>query len=131
MPGGRPSKYNEAYCEEVVNYMADGFSLTAFAGEIGVCRDTITEWCNVHPEFSLAVKRGKAKCAQWWENAARNSMSGGFAGKGAATITIFGLKNMAPDDWADKQQLEHGGANGGPIVTEIRRTIVKPEHSDG
>ena len=30
-------------------------------------------------------------------------------GKGAATIAIFGLKNMAPDDWADKQQVDHGG----------------------
>ena len=38
-------------------------SLTSFAAEIDVARDTIADWASVHPEFSVAVKRGKKKCA--------------------------------------------------------------------
>jgi hypothetical protein len=52
---GRPSDYDHAYCEQVVSFCAQGYSLTAFAGEIGVCRDTISEWCRKHPEFSASV----------------------------------------------------------------------------
>ena len=70
-PGGRPTDYREEFIESVQTFCADGYSLTAFAGEIGVCRDTISEWCSVHPEFSVAVSRAKAKRARWWEERAR------------------------------------------------------------
>ena len=98
---GRPSKYKEAYCDLVIEHMAGGASLTSFAAEIGVCRDTLTEWCVQHEDFSLAVKKGKAKCAAWWEKVGR---SNAMSGNGNATLVIFGLKNMAPDDWREKTE---------------------------
>lgn len=120
MAGGRPSKYQPAYCEEVVNFCAEGYSLTAFAGEIGVDRDSITEWAKVYPEFSLAVKRAKAKRARWWEDRGRKIAEEGGPG-GQATMVIFGLKNHAPDDYSDKVQHEHSGPNGGPIDIAVRQ----------
>ena len=125
MPAGRPSKYNEAYCSEIVNHCATGASITSFAAEIGVCRDTITEWAAKHEEFSLAVKKAKTKCAAWWEQVARtNAVEGG----GNATLCIFGLKNMAADDWRDKVETEHSGA---VTVNSIRREFVHADHTDG
>jgi hypothetical protein len=106
MPAGAPSKYKEAYCQEVINHCADGSSLTSFAAEIGVARDTISEWAKVHPEFSAAVKKAKAKCAAWWEKTARQNA---VTGNGNATLCIFGLKNMGAEDWRDKQEVEHSG----------------------
>src|SRR6185312_5056890 len=111
MSGGRPAKYSPAYCEEVITFCDQGYSLTAFAGEIGVDRDTISEWCKVHPAFSVAVNRAKAKRARWWEDQARNVAAEGGQG-GRATMVIFGLKNHAPEDFRDKQELEHTGADG-------------------
>lgn len=102
MPGGRPSKYDPAYCDAVVEHMATGASATSFAASIGVCRDTITEWCSKHEDFSLAVKRGKAQCAAWWENLSRQGAQGGEANP---TLCIFGLKNMAKEDWTDTKLL--------------------------
>lgn len=104
MPAGRPTKYRPEYCDLVVSHMAGGASLTSFAAEIGVCRDTISEWADVHPEFSVSVKEGKAKCAAWWEDLARKNAE---SGKGNATLCIFGLKNMAADDWRDKHEIDH------------------------
>lgn len=129
-PGGRPTKYQAAYCGLVVEHMSDGASLTSFAAEIGVARSTINVWMEEHPEFSEAVKIGKAKCAAWWEKANRQiAMQGG--GPGAVTACIFGLKNMAADDWRDKQEHEHAGPNGGPIeVAKIERVIVRPADTD-
>jgi hypothetical protein len=102
---GRPPKYQPAYCEEVVNFCGEGYSLTAFAGEIGVDRDSISEWANVHPEFSVAVNRAKAKLARWWEDRGRKVADEGGSG-GQATMVMFGLKNLAPEDFRDKTEQE-------------------------
>lgn len=122
--GGRPSKYDPAYCEAIVEHMSQGASATSFAAAIGVSRSTITEWASAHPEFSAAVTRGKAVCAAWWERLAR---SNAMTGKGNATLTVFGLKNMAPEDWADR--IEHTGAGGGAIetVSRIEYVVVDPK----
>lgn len=107
MAGGRPTKYEQRFCEEVIEHMKDGASLTSFAAEIGVARSTINEWIDNQPEFSEAVKIGKARCAAWWEKLSRqNAAEGG----GNATLCIFGLKNMAAEDWRDKQEIEHSGS---------------------
>ena len=124
MSGGRPTKYDPAYCEQVVEHMKDGASLTSFAAEIGVCRDTISEWGSVHAEFSAAVKRGKAVCAAWWEQIARRGAQGGDANP---TLCIFGLKNMAADDWRDKVENEHSGA---VTINKVERVLVDPSHPD-
>ena len=110
-PVGRPSLYDPRYSDEVVEHMATGASLTSFAAEIDVARDTITEWGNAHEEFSVAVKRAKAKCAAWWEKRGREIAEKGGA-PGASTLAIFGLKNMSPDDWADASQVDHRSTDG-------------------
>lgn len=113
MTTGRPTKYQETYCRLVIEEMTEGKSLTAFAAEIGVARSTINEWMEHFPEFSEAVKVAKAKCAAWWEARGRSLATVGGA-PGQATAVIFGLKNMAADDWRDRQEhdLNHkGGVN--------------------
>lgn len=101
---GRPSDYKPEYCEQVVDHMSEGASITSFAAEIDVARSTINEWMSVHPEFSEAVKRAKAKCAAWWEMRGRKLAEG--KEEGNPTLVIFGLKNMADDDWRDKQEVQ-------------------------
>lgn len=107
MAGGRPSKYDPAYCDEIVEHCQGGASITSYAASIGVCRDTISEWANSHPEFSGAVKRAKAAAAAWYDTQARLAASG--EGKGNPTLCIFGLKNFAPDDFRDVQEQKHSG----------------------
>lgn len=106
---GRPSKYSPIYCEQVIDHMANGASLTSFAAEIGVARSSINEWMQHHAEFSEAVGVAKAKCAAWWEAQGRHlAVNGG----GNATLVLFGLKNMGADDWREKQRIEHGPTDG-------------------
>lgn len=121
-PVGRPTKYVPAYCEAVVAHMVDGASLTSFAAEIDVARSTINEWMENYPEFSEATKRAKAKCAAWWEKQNRALATGG---SGNATSCIFGLKNMASDDWRDKVETESSGTITN--VHKIERTFHRPD----
>lgn len=111
MPAGRPSKYDPAYCEQVIAHMADGASLTSFAAEIDVARSTINEWMGEHPEFSEACARAKAKCAAWWESQGRSIAREG-GGPGSATIVMFGMKNMGAEDWKEASQIDHRSADG-------------------
>ncbi len=79
----RPTKYKKEFIQELLDYLdvkpyeeitkkivkdgqeieitekivADYPSLAGFAVKIGVCRDTITEWAKIYPEFSGACKR--------------------------------------------------------------------------
>lgn len=115
-PGGRPTKYKPEYCERVIEAGREGYSLTAFAAMIEVDRDTITEWCSVHPEFSLAVKHHKAHRARMWEDRLAKVADRGGA-PGQATAIIFGLKNVAPEEWRDRTEIT--GAEGAPLQIAI------------
>lgn len=108
-PRGRPSKYRPEYCQMIVDHMAEGASILSFAAEIDVARSTINEWADVHEDFSDALKRAKAKCAAWWERLARRNA---MTGDGNASLVIFGLKNMAAEEWRDKQEIDHRSGDG-------------------
>lgn len=102
---GRPSKYSPAYCDEVIASGAEGLSLTAFAGVIGVDRSTINEWMAVHPEFSQACKKAQAKRTLYLE---RGMLSPDASGP-MVTARRFALANAAPDEWREKQAVELSG----------------------
>jgi hypothetical protein len=108
---GRPSTYRAVYCEQVVEHLSQGASLTSFAAEIGVARSTINEWMSAHPEFSDACARAKAKCAAWWERQGREIAQEG-GGNGSATLVMFGMKNMGAEDWKDASQIDHRSTDG-------------------
>ena len=99
---GRPSEYRPEYCEAVQDYMAQGYSLTAFAGSIRVARDTIYEWIKSHSEFSDAVARARAARVQWLEGKLLRSRKGA-----ETTAAIFALRNADPVEWRDIRTTEH------------------------
>jgi hypothetical protein len=89
-----PGVYDMRYNDEVVAFMGRGYSLTAFAGEIGVSRSTLDHWVADHPTFARAVERGQARRARVLEDRLL----------AASDRTAFGLhmealKTAAPDDW--------------------------------
>ena len=102
--GGRPSKYDEAFCDQIVEEMGKGYSLTAFAGCIGVHRETLLNWGKEHPEFFDAIKRAKAARVF-------NLETGLLTAKDGPTVTsrIFALKNADPEEWREKVLNEHTG----------------------
>jgi hypothetical protein len=120
MPGGRPSKYDPAFCETAETILAEGYSEAVLAGELGVCLDTITAWKKAHEDFSASIKRGRAKGARVWEDRLKALAS---SGEGNATAVIFGLKNRVPDLWRDKTETEH---SGGLQISRIELVGVKP-----
>jgi len=117
---GRPSLYQEVFCQLAYDTLGSGYSLAVLAGECGVCLDTVKEWQKVHEEFSAAVKRGRAKGARVWED---RLIKLADSNTGSAPGIIFGLKNRIPDEWRDKTEQELSGA---VAVTSIVRRIIDP-----
>ncbi len=103
-PVGRPTKYEPRFCEELIVFMGEGYSLTAFAGSICVARSTINEWMAANPEFSEAARVGQARRTQSLEHGLLNTDIGA-----RITARVFALKNADPEGWKDKQELEHSG----------------------
>lgn len=117
-PGGRPTDYRPEYCDTVEDLMQSGFSKMAAAGACGVCYQTFKTWMGVHPEFLAAVKRGEAKRVMKLETDLLSAETGP-----QVTSRIFALKNAAPEEWKDRQSLEHSGPDGEPIPTSLTVTF--------
>lgn len=108
MPAGRPSKYDPAFCEDVIEVGKGGGTLAEMADAIDIDRSTLNEWVAKHDEFSRAVKSGLDRAQAWWEKNGRIATFGGKEGFNATSF-IFNMKNRFPDDWKDQKQLEHSG----------------------
>lgn len=113
-PRGRPSEFNPAYANEIIELMASGLSLTAAAAELGFVKQTVYNWANENPEFMDAINLGKGKRTAFLERRLLTADSGPVV-----TSSIFALKNAAPDEWREKQLHEITGQDGGPIKHEV------------
>src|ERR1700689_2037013 len=82
--GGRPTKYDPRYCEMLVEFGSQGYTLGAFAGLIGTCKQTVENWKVEHPEFLVAATRARASRLTKWEKIAISNAS---EGKGAPAMT--------------------------------------------
>ena len=131
-PGGRPTAYRPEFCDEIVEYFErtttdDGEAFfpqfVGFAHSIGVTRNTLLNWCEVHPEFLSAYQSAKGLQEQ-------ALVAHTLAGRFNATFAGLTAKNIL--GWRDRQDLEHSGPNGGPIpFSGITRTVVDPSEQGG
>lgn len=127
MISGRPTKYRPEYCQAIVECAQRGFSLTAFAAEIGVCRDTISEWASVHPSFSAAARHAKSVRTRAWEERVAKAVENGCTG-GQASLIQFMLKNHDPDTFRDKHEV---GVSGGMTLEQLVTSSYKPADDPG
>lgn len=125
MPAGRPTDYKTEYCDRVIEWGASGKSVTWMAAELDISRECIYEWMRVHPEFSDAIKKAKAKSQQWWEETGQSAM---YAPGFNASIWSKSMAARFPEDWREKTETAVTGANGGPLeITQITRKVVDPK----
>lgn len=123
--GGRPSKFKKEYIKQAAMAGRAGFTDLDVAELLGVTESTIYEWKEKHPEFSEALKTGKANKDDEVENSLlkralgytrqieRPSKDGPVMCSEEmppdVTACIFWLKNRRPKEWREKQEHEHSG----------------------
>ena len=124
---GRPTDYDAAFCDRVIELGKEGASKAEMAVEIGCSRPTFDAWMEAHTEFSYAVKEALFASQAWWEKQGRIATFGGTEGFNATSF-IFNMKNRFPADWRDKVEQEQSGEL--KHLHRVERVIVRPNASD-
>lgn len=123
MTAGRPTAYDPAYCEQVIELGKAGKSKAQMASHFDVSRQTIDNWADAQPEFLEALTRAMAHCQAWWEDQAQKGMLvPGFN----AAVWKKSMEARFREDYTERQELT--GANGGSIstVNRVEMLIVDP-----
>lgn len=129
-------KYQEWLTEEKLillqGWARDGLTDEQIARNMGISVRTLYKWKKKYGQIGQALKKGKEVVDREVENALLRSALGyeyeeqALTNKGEVvtlrkyqppntTAAIFWLKNRKPQEWRDKQQVEHTGKDDGPI----------------
>lgn len=98
---GVPSKYEDKFCQMLIEHMGSGFSYESFAGKIGVVKKTLYNWEDEFKDFLYAKEKGFEKSRLFWEKVGIDIASSGV---GNATAYIFNMKNRFKKEWSDSSE---------------------------
>src|SRR5512134_2193192 len=101
---GRPSTYDPAFCERVIELGEKGKSKAQIARALGCSRKSLYLWMTVHPEFAEAMKEAEFAALAWWEDMGQAGLT---IPKFNAALYAFNMKNRFRDFYGDKVELEH------------------------
>jgi predicted adenine nucleotide alpha hydrolase (AANH) superfamily ATPase len=101
----RATSYDVKYCDMLINHMAEGMSIEAFAGKIRVSKQTIYNWMKMYDEFREAKAIGDACIQYYLENLANDAMNGAIENFNTV-VWIFKMKNLC--GWKDKVEIGIG-----------------------
>lgn len=127
-PVGRPSTYDPAYCEKVVELGKLGKSIEQICYDLDTPVRTLYLWRDTHPEFMQALEDAKAFEQAWWESQAHAYMVETKEGpKLNASLWSRSMAARFPKKYRESVKQEITGADGAPLITGINVSFVKPE----
>ena len=68
------STYKPEFCQEAIDFLGAGKSVVQFAKYKGVCRATVYNWMDAHPEFKEAMDMAQEWSQAHWEDELVNMM---------------------------------------------------------
>ena len=119
---GAPTKYDPAFCDQVIELGKKGKSITQIAVTIGVVKQTVYNWMNEYPDFLDAITRAREESQAWFEEQGLKGIWGGKEFNAATWAKQVSCR--FPDDYTDK--VKHSGDEEAPLITRIERIIIDP-----
>ena len=96
---GRPTKYKRKFCQIAYDLLSKGYSKEALAGHLGISKQCLYEWVQIHIDFGDAVERGVSASQYFWEELGMRGTQGQVKGFNP-TAWMFNMKNRF--GWAEK-----------------------------
>lgn len=125
------AKRGSTYAPGFLKALAECGNVSAAAKSVGVARQVVYALRKRDAEFAAAWKEAAAIGAEGLEDEARRRAYEGtleprtVAGQAvdvrrfSDTLLIFLLKGAMPEKYADRQKVEHTGADGGPLLVPV------------
>ena len=127
-PVGRPTLYDPAMCETVVELGKLGKSVEQICLHLNISIRTIYLWRDTHEEFMQALEEAKAYEQAWWEEQAHAYMVETKDGpKLNASLWSRSMAARFPKKYRESVKQEITGADGAPLLTGIQVSFVKPD----
>lgn len=126
-PVGRPSLYDPAFCERVIELGKLGKSTEAIGSMLDVGTATLYRWRDEFPEFREALEVAKDHELRWWEEMAQGYMLEHKDGeKLNSSIWSRSMAARFPKKYRESTKTELTGVDGAPLLSGIQVTFVKP-----
>jgi transposase len=118
-PGRKKINFTDEDIANIERWSGDGLSEAQIATLLGCSLSTIARKKREKGRFDTALKKGKTRAIQAVANQVfQNAMNG------KETSAIFFLKNRDPDNWADRQDVQHN-INLSNILSEANTRIIE------
>jgi len=126
-PVGRPTLYDPAYCDKVIELGRIGKSVEQIAAMLNVSLRTMYSWRDAHEEFLHALDDAKTYEQAWWEEqAAAYMVENKDSDRLNSTLWSRSMAARFPKKYRESTKQEITGADGAPLLTGIQVTFVKP-----
>ena len=114
---GRPSKYNPAFCERVIELAKEGAGWAEYAADFGVDRASLYRWAEENEDFAQALTRAKVLEQAWFEREGRLNLR-----NREFNANLWGKSVSARfrDDYTERKETQLTGANGGAVQVETK-----------
>ena len=117
---GRPSKYDPALCDKVVELGRQGKSVEQISSALGFHYKTLLYWAETHPEFLEAMELAKQYELAYWEDLGSQYIV--EAPQSAKLNTGLWSRSMAarfPAKYRENSKVEVTGKNDKPIQVNV------------
>lgn len=130
-PVGRPSKYDPAYCNKVIELGKLGKSFEQMSSILGIGITTLKRWREEHEEFRASLEDAQGFAQTWWEDMAQSYL---VESKDTEKLnTGLWSRSMAarfPKNYSDRVKQEISGPEGAPLKTGFVLTFEEPNNGN-
>jgi hypothetical protein len=117
---GQPTKYDPAYCDQVVEWGKQGYSREMIAGELDVSWNTLINWMEANPDFLAALETAKMQELIFFEKIGIQYMVERPQGdKLNTSIWSRSLAARFPQKYRENSKVEVTGKNDGAIQVDV------------
>ena len=132
-PVGRPTLYDPALCEKVIELGKIGKSIEQIASQLGFSLRVFYKWRDEYEDFMHALEDAKQYEQYWWEEQAQAYL---IENKESDKInTQMWSRSMAarfPKKYRESTKTELTGADGAPLLSGIQVSFVSADgHKQG
>ena len=116
---GRPSKYDPAYCEKVVEFGMLGYTRAMICVELGIGYYNMLVWEDAHEDFRCALEEAKIHSMAHMERLAHNHMVEVPGGPKVNTgLWSRSMSARFPNEYSDRAKVEVTGKGGGAVEVD-------------